>query len=59
MIQSWNFTTLYQNLMCNTIVLIYLAKSETNTIVKYYNIAIVLYFNVVIFIATDVTIAKW
>ena len=45
--------------MCNTIVLIYLAKSETNTIVKYYNIAIVLYFNVVILIATNVTIAKW
>ena len=57
--QSWNFTTHYQNLLCNTIVLIYLANSETNTIVKYYNIAIVLYFNIVIFIASNVTISKW
>ena len=45
--------------MRNTIVLIYLANSETNTIMKYYTIALVLYFNIVISITTNVTIAKW
>ena len=44
--------------MCNNIVFIFIANSETNTSMKYNTIAIVMYFNIVIFITSNVTIAK-